>query len=86
MRQTRVLMMTHAYVVEVSFNGELVSEHFIEAADALSAINRIEAQYGEPPRITTKTIYHENGSIEHVLVVMDWHGYCFHARKKENGT
>jgi hypothetical protein len=34
----------------------------------------------------TKTIYHENGSIEHVLVVLDWHGYCFHARKKENGA
>jgi hypothetical protein len=86
MKQTRVSMMTHSYVIEVSFNGELVSEHFIEAADALSAINRIEAQYGEPPKIMTKTIYHENGSIEHVLVVMDWHGYCFHARKKENGA
>ena len=86
MGQPLVSMMTYQYVVEVSFNGETVSKHFIEAADALTAINRIEAQYGEPPKITTKTIYHENGSIEHVLVVMDWHGYCFHARKKENGA
>jgi hypothetical protein len=79
-------MMTHQYIVEVSFSGEFVSEHKIEATDALSAINQIELEYGEPPVIVTKTIYHENGSIEHVLVVMDWHGYCFHARKIENGA
>jgi hypothetical protein len=79
-------MMIHQYLVEVSFSGETVSEHFIEAADALSAINQIEAEYGEPPKIATKTIYHENGSVEHVLVVTDWHGYCFHARRRKNGA
>jgi hypothetical protein len=78
--------MTYRYVVEVSSNGVRVSEHYIEAADALSAINRVETEYGEPPKTVTKTIYHENGAIEHVLVVMDWHGYCFHARKKEFGV
>ena len=74
--------MSHRYVIEVSFNGEKVSEHIISASDALAAINSIEAQYGEPPKVEYKTIYHENGSREHVLVVMDWHGYCFHARKE----
>ena len=78
--------MTHQYVVEVSFSGEIVSEHSIEATDALSAINQIERIYGEPPEIVVKTIYHENGGIEHVSVVMDWHGYCFHARKIKNGA
>ena len=74
--------MTHLYQVEVSFSGQRVSEHTIEASDALSAINLIEAQYGEPPKIQYKTIHHENGAIEHVLIVLDWHGYTFLARQE----
>ena len=50
-------MMTHLYQVEVSFSGQRVSEHTVEASDALSAINLIEAAYGEPPEIKYKTIY-----------------------------
>ncbi|MBN1994691.1 MAG: hypothetical protein JW953_18470 [Anaerolineae bacterium] len=72
--------MFRLYQVEVSFSGQKVSEHTIEAPDALSAINLIETQYGEPPEVQYKTIHHENGVKEHVLVVLDWHGYCFLAR------
>ena len=74
--------MTHLYQVEVSFSGQRVSEHLVEAADALSAINLIETEYGEPPEIKYKTIYHENGAQEYVLDVSDWHGYSFLARRK----
>ncbi|MBN1221017.1 MAG: hypothetical protein JXM69_19000 [Anaerolineae bacterium] len=62
-----------------------MSEHTIMAADALTAINLIEARYGPPPEVTYKTIHHENGVKEHVLVVMDWHGYCFLARHVDQG-
>ncbi len=72
--------MTSLYRVEVFTNGQLISEHTIEALDALSAINLVEANYGEPPEIKYKTIYHEDGSAEHVLVVSGWHGYTFVAR------
>ncbi len=75
-------MMTHQYVIEVSRNGETVSEHVVEASDALTAINLIEAEYGEPPTVEYKTIHHESGVKETVLVVMDWHGFCFHAREQ----
>lgn len=77
--------MTRLYQVEVTFSGERVSEHTIMAADALTAINLIEARYGPPPEVTYKTIHHENGVKEHVLVVMDWHGYCFLARHVDQG-
>jgi hypothetical protein len=74
--------MTHVYQVEVSFSGQRVSEHIVEASDAMSAINLIETEYGEPPEVKYKTIHHENGTKEHVLVVSDWHGYSFLARRK----
>lgn len=78
--------MTHVYQVEVSFSGQRVSEHTIEASDAMSAINLIETKYGEPPEVKYKTIHHENGTTEHVLVVSDWHGYSFLARRKYHST
>ena len=73
--------MTSLYRVDIMTNGRHVAEYTIEAADALSAINLVEANYGPPPEIEYKTIYHENGSKEHVLVVSGWHGYSFIARQ-----
>ncbi len=72
--------MTSLYQVKVFSNGQLISEHTIEALDALSAINLVEANYGEPPEIKYKTIYREDGSAEQMLVVSGWHGYTFVAR------
>jgi hypothetical protein len=74
-------MMNHWYRIEVSFSGKWVSEHTIEAPDALTAINLIEAQYGLPAQVEYKTVFHENGSKEHILDVSDWHGYSFLARQ-----
>jgi len=73
--------MTSLYRVDVQTNGRLVADYTIEAADALSAINLVEANYGPPPVVEYKTIFREDGSKEHVLVVSGWHGYSFIARQ-----
>lgn len=75
--------MTHLYRIEVFSRGQMISEHTVEAADALSAINLVETEYGEPPQVGYKTIYHEDGTKEHILDVTDWHGYSFVARSVE---
>ncbi len=72
--------MTSLYRVQVFTRGQLISEYTVEASDALSAINLVEANYGEPPEIEYKAIYREDGSKEQVLVVSGWHGYTFVAR------
>ena len=72
--------MTGRYRVEVFVSGQFISAHTVEAADALSAINLIETEYGEPPQVEYKTVHHEDGTKESALVVMGWHGYSFMAR------
>ncbi len=72
------------YQIEVFSQGELIHRHTIEAADALSAINFIELEYGPPPRMEFATVQLESGKKEHLLVVSDWHGYSFVARKISN--
>jgi len=47
----------------------------------LSAINLVEAGYGMPPRIEDAVVELEGGRKEHLLVVLDWHGYSFMARQ-----
>jgi hypothetical protein len=74
-----MLMMTN-YQVQVFFSGQLIAQHIVDAADALSAINLVEANYGEPPEVAYKTIHHEDGTKERILVVSSWHGYSFLAR------
>jgi hypothetical protein len=72
--------MSH-YLIEVYARGVLVAHHTVEAADALSAINRVETEYGEPPKLEEKTIHHDDGRKETIQVVVNWHGYSFLARK-----
>jgi len=72
--------MISAYRVEVFATGRLVAEHTVEAADALAAINLVEASYGEAPEVEYKTTHHEDGTRETALVVSGWHGYTFMAR------
>jgi hypothetical protein len=69
------------YQVEVFSRGEFIIYHTVEASDALSAINLIEARYGQPPQVEEATIQLEDGKKEHLLIVSDWHGYSFVARQ-----
>jgi hypothetical protein len=75
-----LLAMTSDYRVEVFATGRLIAEHTVEAADALAAINLVEASYGEPPEVEYRTTHHEDGTRETALVVIGWHGYTFIAR------
>jgi hypothetical protein len=73
--------MVKFYQVEVFSRGELITRHTVEAPDALSAINLVEISYGTPPRIEDAVVELEGGRKEHLLVVLDWHGYSFLARQ-----
>lgn len=75
--------MTSQYRVAVFARGRLITEHWVEAADGLTAINLVEARYGEPAEVEYKTVYHEDGSKERILIVSSWHGYSFLARRIE---
>jgi hypothetical protein len=68
------------YRVEVRRQGSLIESHVIEALDALTAINQVESQYGEPTHFEIVSIEDEHGRKHHVLMVSDWHGYTFEAR------
>lgn len=69
------------YRVDVFSRGEFITNHTVEAADALTAINRVEASYGQPPKVEDLTVYLEDGKKEHLLQVSDWHGFSFEARR-----
>jgi hypothetical protein len=73
--------MARLYRVEVYSRGVFFSHHLIEAEDALAAINQVETQYGQPPKVEETTIYFDDGKKEHLLIVSDWHGYSFEARQ-----
>jgi hypothetical protein len=73
--------MAKLYQIEVFSRGELITRHTVEAPDALSAINLVEAKYGEPPRVEETVVELEGGRKEHLLVILDWHGYSFIARQ-----
>lgn len=73
--------MLRRYRVEVYSRGVFISNHTIEAEDALAAINLVEAQYGQPPKVEETTVYFDDGKKEHMLIVSDWHGYSFEARQ-----
>jgi hypothetical protein len=69
------------YQVEVFSQGKFIINHTVEAPDALTAINWVEARYGQPPKVEEITVHLEDGKKEHLLVVSDWHGYSFVARQ-----
>ena len=73
--------MANLYRVQVFARGEVISERTVKASDALTAINRVEIGYGEPPQVEYKTVQHEDGRKELALVVSNWHGYTFVARR-----
>ncbi|MBI1881656.1 MAG: hypothetical protein HYR94_26050 [Chloroflexi bacterium] len=69
------------YQIEIFSQGEFITRQTVEAPDALTAINRVEASYGQPPKMEEITVHLEDGKKEHLLVVSDWHGYSFVARQ-----
>lgn len=69
------------YVVVVDLHGNSVGEHIVEAPDALSAINRVEADYGLPVEISFVTVELEDGRKQNKMVVNNWLGYNFTARR-----
>jgi hypothetical protein len=73
--------MAKFYQVDVFSQGALINRHTVEAADALSAINLIEVEYGPPPKIEDAVVQVESGKKEHLLIIADWHGYSFEARQ-----
>ena len=73
--------MTDRYQIQVFSRGTMISEYTLEAANALAAIEVVEADYGDPPEVEYKTIYHEDGRKELALVVSRWHGFMFEARR-----
>lgn len=68
------------FQVEVKRHGNRVTEHVVEAPDALSAINLVELLYGEPPSVEYVMVEDEEGRKRSMMVVNNWHGYSFHAR------
>ena len=77
--------MAGLYLVQIFVKGEIISEHTVEAPDALTAINQVETGYGEPAQVEYKTVQHEDGRKELALVVSNWHGYSFEARRLKRG-
>ncbi len=75
--------MISQYRVEVFARGHLIAEHLVDAPDGLTAINQVETNYGEPAEVEYKTVYHEDGAKERILIVSSWHGYSFLARRTE---
>ena len=69
------------YQIEVYSQGKFIINHNIDAPDALTAINLVEARYGQPPKVEETTVHLEDGKKEHLLIVSDWHGYSFVARQ-----
>jgi hypothetical protein len=70
----------HLYQIDVKSQGSCVAQHFVEAADALTAINLVESYYGEPVKTETIIVENEDGSLRQKIVVKNWHGYTFDAR------
>ena len=71
------------YQIDVKTQGSSVAQHFVEAVDALTAINLVESYYGEPVEVETVVVEHEDGSLRQKIVVKNWHGYTFDARAVE---
>lgn len=69
------------YAVVVDLHGCSVAEHIVEAPDALSAINLVETAYNLPVEISFVTVELEDGRKQNKMVVNNWLGYNFTARR-----
>jgi hypothetical protein len=74
------------YDIEVKQQGSPIAHHIVEAADALSAINRVERWYSDPVEYETVLIEDEHNQRHRVLLAHHWHGYTFEARAIEPYT
>lgn len=69
------------YLVTVYSQGSIIDQHLIDAPDGLSAINQVELMYGEPARAEFVTVELETGQKRNKMVVHNWHGHTFSAKK-----
>lgn len=69
------------YAVIVDLHGNSVAEHIVEAPDAISAISLVEAEYGVPVEVQFVTVELEDGRKQNKMVVNNWLGYNFTARR-----
>lgn len=67
------------YYVEVRQQGRYVACHLVEAADALTAINRVERFYGEPVIVYKNAVEDKDGCPHPFTQTANWHGYSFEA-------
>ena len=69
------------YLITVKSQGTVIAKHTVEAPDALRAANQVELRYGEPVKVEYVTVELEDGRKRTSMVVHNWHGYSFHARR-----
>ncbi|RME47749.1 MAG: hypothetical protein D6796_07305 [Caldilineae bacterium] len=69
------------YLVTVKNQGIVVQERVVDAPDALTAINQVEREFGEPVTVEYVLVELEDGRKQPKMVVHNWHGYSFLARR-----
>ena len=69
------------YEVTVKSQGLIIATHTVNAPGALAACLHVEALYGDPVRVEFVTVELETGQKQNKMVVHNWHGYSFLARK-----
>ncbi len=72
--------MAHYHVI-VKNRGETIATHTVQAETGLAACNHVEALYGEPVRVEYVTVELDTGQKRNKMIVHNWHGYSFLARK-----
>ena len=68
------------YEIEVRHHGVYMASHVAVAPDALTAINLIEREYGDPVWLEQSSLAGGDGYEHPIVVAHEWHGYSFEAR------
>lgn len=69
------------YLVTVKSQGNVILEQPVDAPDALNAINQVETQFGDPVTVEYVVVELDDGRKQPKMVVHNWHGYSFLARR-----
>jgi len=72
------------YLVTVKSQGNIIARHTVDAPSALAAIAQIEGLDGEPVRVEYVSVDLDDGRKQTKMVVHNWHGYSFSAKRIEN--
>ncbi len=71
------------YLVIVRSQGNIIATHPVEAPNALAAIAETERLYGAPVRVEYVSVELDDGRKQTKMIIHNWHGYSFLARKIE---